>query len=103
MNVYSLKDALQRSLEPGGSSFSLAQLGETELEFYAPQKIDPQTPHSRDEFYIIARGSGTFQVENRSLPFAPGDVLFVEAGIEHRFSNFSDDFATWVLFIGVSR
>jgi len=27
-------------------------------------------------------------------------MLFVPAGVEHRFENFSDDFATWVIFYG---
>jgi mannose-6-phosphate isomerase-like protein (cupin superfamily) len=33
-------------------------------------------------------------------PVEPGEVLFVPAGIEHRFEDFSDDFATWVFFYG---
>ena len=32
--------------------------------------------------------------------FAPGDLLFVPAGVEHRFEEFSDDFAAWVFFYG---
>jgi mannose-6-phosphate isomerase-like protein (cupin superfamily) len=32
--------------------------------------------------------------------FGPGDVLFVPAGVEHRFEDFSDDFVTWVVFYG---
>ena len=27
-------------------------------------------------------------------------VLFVPAGVEHRFDDFSDDFAAWVVFFG---
>jgi len=30
----------------------------------------------------------------------PGDLLFVPAGIVHRFEDFTDDFATWVMFYG---
>jgi mannose-6-phosphate isomerase-like protein (cupin superfamily) len=33
-------------------------------------------------------------------PFERGDVLFVAAGVEHRFENFTDDFAAWVFFYG---
>jgi quercetin dioxygenase-like cupin family protein len=33
-------------------------------------------------------------------PFAPGDVIFVEAGVVHRFEDFSPDFTTWVVFWG---
>jgi mannose-6-phosphate isomerase-like protein (cupin superfamily) len=33
-------------------------------------------------------------------PVSPGDVLFVPAGVIHRFEEFTDDFAVWVLFYG---
>jgi mannose-6-phosphate isomerase-like protein (cupin superfamily) len=32
--------------------------------------------------------------------FGPGDLLFVRAGVEHRFEEFSDDLAVWVSFYG---
>ena len=32
--------------------------------------------------------------------FGPGDALYVDAGVEHRFVEFSDDFAVWVVFYG---
>ncbi len=32
--------------------------------------------------------------------FGPHDFLFVPAGMEHRFENFSDDLAVWVFFYG---
>ncbi|MBK7409680.1 MAG: DinB family protein [Saprospirales bacterium] len=68
------------------------------VEWYAPQGVDSQTPHLEDELYIVASGSGTFENGGQSVPFSAGDVLFVPAGQEHRFINFSDDFATWVVF-----
>ena len=33
-------------------------------------------------------------------PFAPGDVIFVEAGAPHRFEDFTGDFAAWAVFWG---
>ena len=74
--------------------------GSLEVELYAPRGTDPQTPHKRDEVYIIARGSGMFRLAQTATPFGPGDFLFVPAGVEHRFDDFSDDFLTWVLFYG---
>jgi hypothetical protein len=32
--------------------------------------------------------------------FSAGDVLFVPAGVPHRFEDFTDDFGTWVIFYG---
>ena len=36
-------------------------------------------------------------------PFIPGEVLFVPAGVEHRFEDFTEDFATWVFFFGPEK
>lgn len=74
--------------------------GTMRVGLYAPRGHDDQTPHSQDEIYIVAAGRGTFVKGAERVPFAAGDVLFVEAGIEHRFEHFSPDFATWVVFWG---
>jgi mannose-6-phosphate isomerase-like protein (cupin superfamily) len=50
--------------------------------------------------YVVISGSGTFLHGDARSPFGPGDVLFVRAGIAHRFEEFTTDFATWVFFYG---
>ena len=62
--------------------------------------MDKQTRHARDEVYVIASGSGDFLNGTETRPVEIGEVLFVPAGVEHRFLNFTDDFATWVFFYG---
>ena len=74
--------------------------GSLEVEFYRPERIDKQTPHSRDEIYVVVSGSGMFVNGDNREPFEAGEVLFVPAGVVHRFEDFSDDFATWVFFYG---
>jgi hypothetical protein len=37
------------------------------------------------------------------VPFGPGDMLFAAASEDHRFADFTDDFATWVLFYGPKK
>ncbi len=71
-----------------------------DVGMYRPDEKDDQTPHARDEIYIVASGTGTFFCAGEREKFGPGDVFFVAAGVEHRFENFSNDFATWVIFIG---
>jgi mannose-6-phosphate isomerase-like protein (cupin superfamily) len=71
-----------------------------ETEYYAPRGLDPQTPHDRDELYFVARGSGWFVTGDQRHRFSAGDLIFVPAHAEHRFEEFSDDFATWVVFFG---
>jgi mannose-6-phosphate isomerase-like protein (cupin superfamily) len=84
----------------GGRFAKLFTHGTLEVEIYAPRGTDPQKPHARDEVYIVVSGRGVFVRANERVDFGPGDFLFAEAGTEHRFENFSDDFFTWVLFYG---
>ncbi len=74
--------------------------GTLEVEIYKPEKVDHQTPHTRDELYVIASGTGTFVNGDARHEFEAGEVLFVPAGVEHRFVDFTEDFSTWVFFFG---
>ena len=74
--------------------------GTLEVEIYKPDKIDNQHPHDKDELYVIISGSGNFYCDGETVPFKPGDFLFVPAHIEHRFIDFTSDFSTWVFFYG---
>jgi mannose-6-phosphate isomerase-like protein (cupin superfamily) len=67
---------------------------------FAPRGTDTQKPHTQDELYIVAAGSGTFVRGEEKIAFAAGDVLFVAAEVPHRFEDFTDDFYTWVVFYG---
>jgi uncharacterized protein YjlB len=63
--------------------------GTMSLEIFAPKEI-----------YIVVSGSGEFAADNQTYTFGPGDALFVPAGVEHRFTRFTPDFVTWVIFYG---
>jgi len=67
---------------------------------YRPAEVDRQEPHDRDEVYFVASGFGIFVNGRDQHPFRSGDMLFVPAGVVHRFEDFSDDFCTWVVFYG---
>jgi len=94
-------EALAQLPGPKGERFAEAlQHCSLAVEIYAPRGSDPQTPHSRDEAYVVVRGSGEFISGASRDRFGPGDFLFVPAGVEHRFLNFSDDLVVWVIFFG---
>ncbi len=94
------QDALARLAESESLFLNLFEHGTLAVEVYKPKKIDLQKPHTRDEVYIVISGSGEFLNGGVRTDFSPGDFLFVPAGTEHRFENFTEDFATWVLFYG---
>jgi mannose-6-phosphate isomerase-like protein (cupin superfamily) len=84
---------------PDGKPFAtLLEHGKMYVEVYQPIKIDLQKPHDQDEIYVVISGSGSFFNNGQRRPFAAGDLIFVPAGVEHRFEDFTDDFATWVVF-----
>jgi mannose-6-phosphate isomerase-like protein (cupin superfamily) len=84
-----------------GKPFVVAyEHGTLSVELFAPRGKDTQTPHRRDEVYVIVRGEGSFVNGPDRHRFGPGDLLFVPAGVEHRFEEFTDDLAVWVIFYG---
>lgn len=93
--------ALAKLSEATGHQFvGVFSHGALEVEIYKPVKVDLQKPHTRDEVYVVISGSGQFMNGNVKHPFQVGEVLFVPAGVEHRFLDFTEDFATWVFFYG---
>ena len=98
----SLSDALDaigrvKSELPSATVF---EHGSLQVKMYRPGTEDLQKPHNRDEVYFVVNGSGWFVNGSERHPFQSGDMLFVPAGVSHRFEQYSDDFSTWVVFYG---
>jgi len=72
------------------------------VELFIPRESDTQSPHDRDELYVVVAGKGTFRRGKELVRFGPGDILFVKAHVPHRFESYSGDFKTWVIFFGNS-
>lgn len=97
LTINNALDLLKKESEP---FIELLNHGSMSVELYKPEGSDPQQPHDQDELYVVASGSGYFVNGDSRQPFETGEVLFVRAGVVHRFEDFSDDFATWVIFYG---
>jgi mannose-6-phosphate isomerase-like protein (cupin superfamily) len=97
----SLSQALSRlAVTAGDRSVLLFEHGTMRVKLYAPRGQDPQTPHRQDEAYVVAKGHGVFFDGNARRRFEAGAFLFAPAGQPHRFEDFSDDLAVWVMFYG---
>lgn len=95
------RDALQLVPTPDGKRFATVfSHGTLAVELYAPRGTDLQQPHTRDEVYFVASGSGEYVCGESRRPFGPTDLLFAAAGESHRFENFTDNFVVWVIFYG---
>ena len=97
----SVANALQRLEARNDKRFmTLFEHGSLQIEIYAPRGHDPQTPHTRDEIYVVAQGSGSFFNGEMRHNFQVGDCLFAPANSVHRFEDFTDNFVVWVMFYG---
>ena len=90
----------QLRTETENTSLGLFKHGSLEVEIYQPVGQDPQQPHWCDEVYVVISGTGFFVNGDKRNPFEPGDLMFVPAGVVHRFEDFGDNFATWVICFG---
>jgi mannose-6-phosphate isomerase-like protein (cupin superfamily) len=97
----SFRNALSQLPQPDGRRFvECFAHGTLAVELYAPRGVDAQTPHARDELYVVVSGGGGFVCDGERTRFVAGDALFVPARAVHRFEDFSEDFAAWVVFYG---
>lgn len=98
---FTVDDLSSRLPGPQGERFAVAlERGTLSIELYAPRGRDVQKPHTRDEVYVVVAGRGEFVNGGTRGAFGPGDVLFVAAGVEHRFEGFTYDLVVWVVFYG---
>jgi mannose-6-phosphate isomerase-like protein (cupin superfamily) len=86
-----------------GRSVEVFVDGDLEIRFAARPTNGPQVPHQRDEFYVVAAGTGRYRVEDRVSEVGPGDLLFAAAHVAHGFEDISEDFCVWVMFYGPTK
>ena len=99
--VVRMKDAEATIPGPGGERSTLVlKRGTLDVRLSVPLPPNQQTPHEQDEIYAVIRGRGVLVHDGRRDPFEAGDLLFVAAGVEHHYADFSDDLALWRIFYG---
>jgi len=91
-------------LPSGAHSRSFLQRGSADVKLAVRPAVPPTllTPHAQDEVYVCVRGRGVLFHDGRRDGFEAGDLMFVAAAVEHRFEDYSDDLAVWVIFYGAS-
>jgi mannose-6-phosphate isomerase-like protein (cupin superfamily) len=60
--------------------------------------VDEQRPHGEDEVYLVAAGGSLFTAGSDTREIRAGDVLFVAAGVPHRFHDITEELRLIVVF-----
>lgn len=89
-----------------------AKAGDPWLEFFKASTLrtglyalpagapDPQPVHAEDEVYHILKGRAVLRVDGEDQPVGPGSIVYVRAGVEHRFHSIAEDLEVLVFFAG---
>ena len=59
---------------------------------------DLQSPHKEDELYYVVRGRARMRAGNEDQAVQAGSVIFVAAGVEHRFYEIEEELIVLVFF-----
>jgi mannose-6-phosphate isomerase-like protein (cupin superfamily) len=59
---------------------------------------DTQQPHAEDEVYYVVGGRATVRVGEEDRPVGPGSLVFVGAGVPHRFHGIAEELSLLVVF-----
>lgn len=59
---------------------------------------DPQRPHHEDEMYYVVRGQARMRLGSEDQAVTDGSVIFVQAGVEHRFHDITQELVVLVCF-----
>ncbi len=59
---------------------------------------DLQHPHTEDEVYYVIGGRARFRAGEDDCAVESGSVLYVEAGLDHRFFDIEEDLEILVFF-----
>ncbi|MEU2389225.1 cupin domain-containing protein [Streptomyces sp. NPDC007369] len=59
---------------------------------------DPQQPHRQDEVYFVVSGRASITVGEETTTVGRGSVVYVPAGVPHKFHHISEDLKVLVVF-----
>jgi mannose-6-phosphate isomerase-like protein (cupin superfamily) len=85
----------------GKRSAPVLHRGTLDIKLNALLPPNDNATHAQDELYVVVAGRGVFVHGGARDRVEPGDVLFVAAGVEHRFEEFAE-LIVWRLYYGVA-
>ncbi|MCM2420380.1 MULTISPECIES: cupin domain-containing protein [unclassified Streptomyces] len=100
MKVFRLDDLEAERAANNGAYLSFLRERNMSAGLYALQagELDPQVPHQQDEIYLVVSGRAAITVGEETTTVARGSVVYVPAGVPHRFHHVTEDLRVMVVF-----
>lgn len=100
--AFELQDLVSRLEQEGGYFIDFLKVRDLEAGIIVlrPGKEDTQEPHPADELYYVIEGSGLIELGKGRHTVKKGSIVFVPAGMHHRFYGNSEDLVVLYVFAG---
>jgi quercetin dioxygenase-like cupin family protein len=100
MEAHELPDLMDRRLAAGRPYFEFVRHASLSVGLYvlAAGGVDGQRPHTEDEVYHVLDGRASITVGDDVRGVGPGSVVFVAAGVPHRFHDIEAELRILVFF-----
>lgn len=98
--AFSLRELIEQRRESGRAFIEFLRVPGLSMEVFelGAGALDTQLPHPDPEVYYVINGRATFRVNGETVPVMAGSVVYVHAGIEHRFRDITEDLTVLVVF-----
>ncbi len=100
MEAFELADLVRRRSQSDSLYLEFLRVSSLSMGLYvlSADAVDPQQPHTEDEVYYVISGRGFIQVGAENRAVEAGTIVFVNAGVEHRFHTITEDLTLLVFF-----
>jgi mannose-6-phosphate isomerase-like protein (cupin superfamily) len=100
MDAFELDDLVARldTARHDFAEFFRAEALSLTIAFWPAGGADDQTPHTEDEVYFVASGRGRIRVADEDRAVRAGTVVYVAAGVDHRFHSIEEDLKVLVFW-----
>jgi mannose-6-phosphate isomerase-like protein (cupin superfamily) len=97
---FELSEIQQRQEASGKRYFEFLRVAAMSAGIFVlpPGGSDSQTPHKEDELYYVVRGRGHMRAAGQGRTVSAGTVIFVAAGVDHRFYDVEEELTVLVFF-----
>ena len=100
MDLFELSEIITQRRQSGRPYLEFLRVPSLSVGLYvlAAGEPDLQQPHTEDEVYHVVSGRGSIRVGEEDQQVSAGSVIYVAAGVEHRFHTITEDLMVLVFF-----
>ncbi len=100
MQAFELSDLIDKRKQAGKLYLEFLRVPDLSMGVYELPAggTDPQSPHTEDEVYYVAKGKAQIRVGGEDRAVYAGSIVYVAKNVEHRFHSIEEDLTILVFF-----